>query len=111
MNRITTYPKGCEFCGATGFVSNRNPHPEVTTSLTNTCPVCNGGGVIIATESYFDGYEKEFLIWILTGGDGYWVQSHMTNKGEIIFKTDEVTAFQEEKTLDELYEYWQKEVK
>jgi len=49
-----TYIKGCEWCGATGFV-HQWYHPEnlpiqSTTSLTNTCPVCKGTGTILVTE-------------------------------------------------------------
>ena len=44
-----TYVKGCEWCGATGFVPT-NQYPAGTTVLTETCPVCHGNKTVVVTE-------------------------------------------------------------
>ena len=99
MNRTTTYPKGCDWCGATGYVSNRNPHPEVTTALTSPCPVCNGSGVVIVTETDSETYEKEFVIWCINSNT-------KTSPDNIYYAVDNFCG-----TLGELHEYYQREVK
>jgi len=53
--KTKTYLKGCEWCGATGYTQkyyNPTNAPETSTSeLTNICPVCNGSGTILVTET------------------------------------------------------------
>jgi len=49
MKTTRTYLKGCDWCGASGIVINYIP-PNITSCLTNTCPVCNGAKVITVTE-------------------------------------------------------------
>ena len=45
-------------------------------------------------------YPKEFLLW--THSQGYWLFDSLT----CLWVSDEPKAFQEEKTTDELFEYW-----
>ena len=44
------YMKACDFCQATGFVSN--PHQYVSSALTITCPICNGNKTVLVTETF-----------------------------------------------------------
>lgn len=52
MKITRAYLMGCTWCNAIGFVKNTNPHPEVTTPLTEICPVCNGNRTIPVTETF-----------------------------------------------------------
>ena len=45
-------------------------------------------------------YPKEFLLW--THSQDYWLFDSLT----CLWVSDEPKAFQEEKTTDELFEYW-----
>lgn len=45
-------------------------------------------------------YPKEFVLWLVI--QDYWGMDILTCK----WTNDEPTAFQEEKTTDELFEYW-----
>jgi len=62
-----TFHKGCEWCGATGYVS----HPGHTASIgTVPCPVCKGAGVIqVVEEDYTEvrfnicGEVPETIFW------------------------------------------------
>jgi len=45
-------------------------------------------------------YPKEFLLW--THSQGYWLFDSLT----CLWVSDEPKAFQEEKTTDELFNYW-----
>jgi len=48
-------------------------------------------------------YPKEFLLW--THSQGYWLFDSLT----CLWVSDEPKAFQEEKTTDELFEYWKED--
>ena len=50
MKRTIIYLKGCDWCGATGFVKNITP--DTTGSWNNICPVCNGNKTITVTEVF-----------------------------------------------------------
>ena len=51
MKITRTYQKGCDWCNATGHVTNPNPNWGITgTELTIICPVCNGSKTVIVTE-------------------------------------------------------------
>lgn len=55
MTTIRQYPKGCDFCCGKGII----PGTEgLSTSTTRICPVCNGSGVIIVTETVDDWLEQ-----------------------------------------------------
>ena len=47
-----TYNKGCEHCGATGFVKHYITVNTLEPSLTNVCPVCKGAGIVLVTREY-----------------------------------------------------------
>ena len=47
---MKTYPKACEYCNATGFIT-RDAIRNTTSVLTEICPVCNGNKVIVVTET------------------------------------------------------------
>lgn len=49
---------------------------------------------------------REFIEWILTGNDGNFIQESSENNVNIIFD-----YWGEKRTLDELYNFWLKEVK
>lgn len=53
---IRNYKRACDFCNATGFVSDKRKY---TTSMTKPCPVCNGEKTINITETEIipDTYE------------------------------------------------------
>ena len=58
-----TYNKGCEWCGATGYVQQwYSPWSATTTTLTNVCPVCNGSGVVNVTEQVDSPQNYRFVI-------------------------------------------------
>ncbi len=50
-------------------------------------------------------YPKEFLLW--THSQDYWLFNSLT----CLWVSDEPKAFQEEKTTDELFNYWTNNVK
>lgn len=50
MKTVKQYLKGCDWCGATGFVAIPNPG-FMTSALTGICPVCNGSKVVLVTET------------------------------------------------------------
>jgi hypothetical protein len=50
MVMVRTYLKGCEWCGATGKVPVRHPWGTAA-PLEETCPVCNGTGTVVVTET------------------------------------------------------------
>jgi len=55
---IRTYLKGCDWCKATGFVSNPY-NMEITGSITGVCPVCNGAKTVVVTETTFEDNEPD----------------------------------------------------
>jgi len=44
--KTRTFLKGCEWCNATGSIAASN-----STSTRMTCPVCNGTGTVLVTET------------------------------------------------------------
>lgn len=47
-----TYNKGCDHCGAMGYVNYYLADGKTGSQYTNVCPVCNGSGVVIVTRTY-----------------------------------------------------------
>jgi hypothetical protein len=47
MKTTRTYLTGCTWCNATGMVRNSG----LSTTVFDTCPVCNGAKTIIVTET------------------------------------------------------------
>jgi len=54
-----TYPKGCDWCNATGYVHPYYGQGNSTTPLTNVCPVCGGTGVVTVTEIIEEDAKQE----------------------------------------------------
>jgi len=55
---VRTYLKGCEWCGATGFVTNPY-NTETTGAITGVCPVCHGAKTIEVKE-YVENNSNNF---------------------------------------------------
>lgn len=55
---IKTFLKGCDWCGATGYVIN--PYRmETTSSITGVCPVCSGSKTVMVTVTEFEDNEPD----------------------------------------------------
>jgi hypothetical protein len=61
MKITRTYISGCNWCNATGNVSN--PNIGIITDFTMiTCPVCQGAKMIMITETFEDNRIVEEMI-------------------------------------------------
>jgi len=56
--KTISYLIGCKWCDASGEVRNNTQPKGTSLPLTEQCPVCQGSGTVIATETIYEPHEK-----------------------------------------------------